>query len=996
MRFRTKLFVTSSAVILLLWAATLWPIQKTISSSFDRLANANFTGTRQSLHTLQVERVSRMRQAGRMLMEIPELRALIAEQNFELSPENLESLKERLDNLADVMSVEFVCVLNGQGQLIAQNSKSPWPSLTDLGTYVSGSPQAQPLARRLFADKPSSDGEYGLWVYQNRLYQVVGLPLVFSADGSRPDGALIMATLMTNDLAAGLSEANGCDVSFLADDKALASSLSPGAQAELLRARRKDRWPDSQSFDLKLGGRNYCSFVEPLIDPGSGLRIGSTVIQNDTTDGQTLLLSVSHSLLAIASIGLIAAALLSFFLSGAVTRPVNELVQGVSRVAGGNLNSLIPVRRGDELGELAAAFNEMVVQLRARAELQRQVDESRAANQAKSQFLANMSHEIRTPLHGVMGMTNLLLSTELNARQRHYATLVRSSTEVLTTLINDILDFSKIEAGKMELESVEFDVRAVVEDVVELLSQRAFAKGLEITADIAADVPAAVRGDSNRVRQVLMNLIGNAVKFTESGEIIVSMATAADRLRFSISDTGIGIPSDRLERLFQSFSQMDASTTRRYGGTGLGLAISKQLVQLMGGEISVESQSGRGSTFSFTVRFESVVASAPAQPHFSGVRVLVAEDNISIRQIIMRQLTDAGIEAVGVATAAEAVNAENAFGVLLVDSRLAGGLRSHSGPTARVLITTADNSSIAGFAATVFKPLRRSQLLAAVSAAMGREVQIATGGAAEKIDKSQRPARILIAEDNEVNQLLAGEVLEQAGHQSHVVGDGQSAVRAFAEGRFDLILMDCQMPVMDGCDAARAIRRLERERSALRPIPIIALTANASGADRKRCIEAGMNAYLEKPFKTRELAALIESLLSDKPPDALPEDADDTEAWPLDARRLLENCTGNADLAMKVLDKFHAQVNRALEQIAQCVAERDGQRLARAAHAMKGAAGAVSAESLRQAVARMEEIGRSDALDAAEECFARLRDEVARCLAFLPRVREELHANPIG
>ena len=275
-------------------------------------------------------------------------------------------------------------------------------------------------------------------------------------------------------------------------------------------------------------------------------------------------------------------------------------------VAAGNLDLVLPAKQRDELGELSGAFNDMVCQLRARRELQLLVDQSQAANKAKSQFLANMSHEIRTPLHGVIGMANLLLSSGLDERQRHYAELVKSSTEVLTTLINDILDFSKIEAGKLELESAEFDVRTVLEDVVELLAQKAFGKGVEMACQVGSDVPIMARGDANRLRQILMNLIGNAVKFTERGEIIVRASLAGVKdggalVRFAVADTGPGIPADRLERLFKSFSQVDASTTRRYGGTGLGLAISKQLAELMGGEVGVESGLGKGSVFWFTI-----------------------------------------------------------------------------------------------------------------------------------------------------------------------------------------------------------------------------------------------------------------------------------------------------------------------------------------------------------------------------------------------------------
>ena len=368
------------------------------------------------------------------------------------------------------------------------------------------------------------------------------------------------------EIATDLAKSHNCQITFFAPGCVAASSLNKFLQSSIFDSFTRNRLPAEKLFDVSLGELAYRSYLQPMIDPASKTTVGAILIQSSREAGTALQRKISLSLLAIMTAGLFLAASVSFVISGAISRPVRELLLGVRRVADGDLQSSIPVSRGDEIGDLATGFNEMVVQLRARQELQRMVDESQAATKAKSQFLANMSHEIRTPLHGVIGMANLLLSGELNERQRHYAGLVKSSTEVLTTLINDILDFSKIEAGKLELESTEFDVRTALEDVVELLAQKAFSKGVEMACQVDGDVPVMVRGDANRLRQILMNLVGNAVKFTDQGEIIVRAALVGGKddhvlVRFAVTDTGPGIPADRLERLFKSFSQVDASTT---------------------------------------------------------------------------------------------------------------------------------------------------------------------------------------------------------------------------------------------------------------------------------------------------------------------------------------------------------------------------------------------------------------------------------------------------
>ncbi len=503
MRFRVKLLLWWAGVVILLLLGMLLPALHSIQVSFDRIADANFVGMRQSLHTLQAERVSRMREAGVLVMNIPELRALIAEHSYEVSTDNMASLQERLDNLAQLVDVDAACVLDDQGRLITQNHGSPWPMLKDLSTYLASSPESPALVQRIFSAGQNGNhakgvqAQVGLWVYHGKLYQVVGLPLVFGDDAmdSSVSGALILATAWTDQLTSELGDSHDCEIGFLSADSILACSLPQASRAELLVAYHAGHWPMETPFTVRLSGIDYRSSLEPLIDPCSGRQVGAMLIQSSQSEGAAIRNSVLRDLIATAVGGLFLAAVLSFLLSGAVTRPVHELVRGVRRVAGGDLDSYIHVSRGDELGELATAFNDMVNQLRARRELQRMVEESQAANKAKSQFLANMSHELRTPLHGVLGITHLLLGTNLNDRQRHYTELVRTSTQVLTTLINDILEFSKIEAGKLELETLDFNVHSVTDDVLELMARKAFSKGVEIASDLWPDVPTAVRGD---------------------------------------------------------------------------------------------------------------------------------------------------------------------------------------------------------------------------------------------------------------------------------------------------------------------------------------------------------------------------------------------------------------------------------------------------------------------------------------------------------------------
>jgi len=540
-----------------------------------------------------------------------------------------------------------------------------------------------------------------------------------------------------------------------------------------------------------------------------------------------------------------------------------------------------------DITSLKEAEAEMTEAMRAAREARTAAEE---ASHAKSAFLATMSHEIRTPMNGVIGMTGLLLDTELTAEQREYAETVRRSGEALLAIINDILDFSKIEAGRLDFEEIDFELRVAVENVLELLAERAYGKGLELAYLPSADLPTWIGGDPGRLRQILTNLVGNAVKFTERGEVVVhgDLVEQTDHdalIRLSIVDSGIGIAPEARERLFQSFSQADDSTTRRYGGTGLGLAISKRLVEMMGGAIGVESVPGKGSTFWFTAR----VAKRPVPPtarqvnlaELRRLRVLGVDDNATNRALLAGQLGAWGMHVECVASALHALEClriarreGRPYDLAILDHQmpdmdgLALARAIKSDPTLAavplVLLTSvsyrgvAEEAQHAGFSAFLLKPIRQSQLYDCVATVMGMSSEPAPQRLITSHTLAEAPSRgrVLVAEDNAVNQRLAARMLEKRGCRVDVVANGLEAVEAVTRIAYDCVFMDCQMPEMDGYVATSVIRQREALTGA--HIPIIAMTANAMEGDRERCLAAGMDDYISKPVEPHELAAAIQ------------------------------------------------------------------------------------------------------------------------------------------